>query len=146
MKNTFVLHLRLILKAKQIFLTSFHLLCASSFFFLDLLDLLGLSAFGLSCLFTFSVGLKTADFDSLRLESWVKNPHIFCIVSEGLLFSGKKEVRLKYLGRRRGEDWEDPQTRLEAAAGFLEFQQLPVFLFSITLYIINAPLYRRGQA
>ena len=85
MNNTLILHLRPILKAKQIFLTSFHLLFASFFPFL-LLDL-GLPVLGLSsCLLIFSVGLKTVDFDSLRLESWVNNPHIFCIVSERLLF------------------------------------------------------------
>ena len=81
--NTLVLLLlRPILKAKQIFLTSFHLLCASPILFLFLR--LGLPL-------GFFPGLKGIDFESLRLESWVKNPRIFCIVKDSEMEFPEKE-------------------------------------------------------
>ena len=72
MNNTLVLLLRPILKAKQIFLTSFHLLCASPFVPAFLFLLLGLPL-GLcldpSCPLSFFAGIKAIDFESLRLDS-----------------------------------------------------------------------------
>ena len=73
--------------------SAFLLSCFSSFPAFLLLDLRGLPVLVLSPLFIFSVGLNTGDFD---LESGVKNPRIFFIVSEGLLFLQRK-VRFKDL-------------------------------------------------